>query len=69
MLTICNPLFSLNVTPHLLLTATLKERSYDPYLRETEELSDRIQNVQLSDTNACLSYGTSTRSSFQLSDL
>lgn len=47
MLTICNPLFLLNVTSHLIPTATVEERSYDHYLQKTEELSHRIQNAQL----------------------
>lgn len=58
-----------NVTSHLLLTATLKKRSYDPQWQETEELRDRIRKVQLSHTNASLSYGTSTGSAFQRSNL
>lgn len=33
MLTICNPLFLLNITSQI-LTATLEEKSYDSYLQK-----------------------------------
>lgn len=38
-----HPRFLLNITPHLILTATLEERSYDPYVEKTQELSGRTQ--------------------------
>lgn len=59
MLTTGHPLFLLNIIPHLILMATLEERSYDPYVEKTQELSERTQ-TQLSDTKAYVFYRTST---------